>query len=251
MESSACMAHTSDFTAHALTKLYFRVEPVKSTWCKRRVLQTVFTNYVSVFTLLVLKLIYFHFQKHKEELHTAKISLIIVVLVLTCWFPFYTTLLVLRVGLFNSKTWPNWMKYSTHLLVAVYPSLSPCVFAFRCKKLQKELRKMFHKSTDTLRLQNTSQNDNEFYRIRKSIDYATATAETAIPEKATLPVSTSAAGLPVQSVPEVSCRLISTIHLDASQRSSLSSQNTTESALSEATPLQQNTAATEMKRLPL
>ena len=49
MESSACMAHTSDFTAHALTKLYFRVEPVKSTWCKRRVLQTVFTNYVSAF----------------------------------------------------------------------------------------------------------------------------------------------------------------------------------------------------------
>ena len=104
---------------------------------------------------------------------------------------------------------------------------------------------MFHRSTDTLRLQNTSQNDNEFYRVRKSIDYATATAETAIPEKARLPL---------QSVnPEVvSCRFISTIHLDASQRSSMSSQHTTESTVSEATPLQQQlntTTATEMKRL--
>ena len=85
----------------------------------------------------------FIFQKHKEELHTAKISLIIVVLVLTCWFPFYTSILVLRMGFFNSKNWPQWMKCLTYLLVATYPSLSPCVFAFRCKKLQLELQRMF------------------------------------------------------------------------------------------------------------
>ena len=87
--------------------------------------------------------IFFIFQKHKEELHTAKISLIIVVLVLTCWFPFYTSILVLRMGFFNSKNWPQWMKCLTYLLVATYPSLSPCVFAFRCKKLQLELQRMF------------------------------------------------------------------------------------------------------------
>ena len=41
---------TLQTSQHALTKLYFRVEPVKSTCCKR-VLQTMFTftNYVSVF----------------------------------------------------------------------------------------------------------------------------------------------------------------------------------------------------------
>ena len=89
------------------------------------------------------KIYFLFFQKHKEELHTAKISLIIVVLVLTCWFPFYTSILVLRMGFFNSKNWPQWMKCLTYLLVATYPSLSPCVFAFRCKKLQLELQRMF------------------------------------------------------------------------------------------------------------
>ena len=45
--------------------------------------------------------IQFPLQKHKEELHTAKISLIIVALFMTCWMPFHVINLLMRVQLTN------------------------------------------------------------------------------------------------------------------------------------------------------
>ena len=45
----------------------------------------------------------FSLQKHKEELHTAKISLIIVALFMTCWMPFHVINLLMRVQLTNVK----------------------------------------------------------------------------------------------------------------------------------------------------
>ena len=81
------------------------------------------------------------FQKHKEELHTARISLFIVVLILTCWLPFHVENLLLRLEVLTSPDVPKWLRCLTHVLVAIYPSLSPCLFAFRCKKLQRELRR--------------------------------------------------------------------------------------------------------------
>ena len=101
------------------------------------------------------------FQKHKEELHTARISLFIVVLILTCWLPFHVENLLLRLEVLTSPDVPKWLRCLTHILVAIYPSLSPCLFAFRCKKLQRELRR-------TLRRRRTDLNE-DFRRkaIRK------------------------------------------------------------------------------------
>ncbi len=39
-------------------------------------------------------------QRHKEEMHTARISLVSVILVLICWLPYYV------VGLFADDTEP-------------------------------------------------------------------------------------------------------------------------------------------------
>ena len=44
--------------------------------------------------------------------------------------------------IFRTKDLPQWFICLVHILVVVYPSLSPCIFAFRCKKLQRELKKM-------------------------------------------------------------------------------------------------------------
>ena len=104
----------------------------------------------------------FHlFQKHKEELHTARISLFIVVLILTCWLPFHVENLLLRLNIISTEDLTIWLRCLTHILVAIYPTLSPCLFAFRCKKLQRELRR-------TLRRRRTDLNE-DFRRkaIRK------------------------------------------------------------------------------------
>ena len=68
---------------------------------------------------------------------------------------------------------------------------------------------MFEKTPDLS--QRTSQNENELHRIRKSFDMQSES------------------------------RIINSIHLDTSQRSSLSSHNTTESALSDVALIQNTT----------
>ena len=88
-----------------------------------------------------IQIIFLSLQKHKEELHTARISLLIVVLILGCWLPFHLENLLLRLQIIQSSDVPKWLRCLTHLLVVIYPSLSPCLFAFRCKKLQRELRR--------------------------------------------------------------------------------------------------------------
>ena len=56
--------------------------------------------------------------------------------------PFHVTNLLLRVQMITIQDLPQWFICVIHVLVVVYPSLSPCIFAFRCKKLQRELKKM-------------------------------------------------------------------------------------------------------------
>ena len=62
-------------------------------------------------------------------------------LILACWLPFHLENLLLRLQIIQSEDVPKWLRCLTHLLVVIYPSLSPCLFAFRCKKLQRELRR--------------------------------------------------------------------------------------------------------------
>lgn len=83
-------------------------------------------------------------QRHKDELHTARISLVIVVLVLVCWLPHHISLLLLSTKHTLSAGVPLWTRSVTHVLVVLYPVLSPCVFAYRCKRLQKELKRLFY-----------------------------------------------------------------------------------------------------------
>lgn len=42
---------------------------------------------------------------------------------------------------------PKWSIGLIHIMVVIYPSLSPCIFAFRCKKLQRELRRMMRRTS--------------------------------------------------------------------------------------------------------
>ena len=108
-------------------------------------------------------------QKHKEELHTARISLLIVVLILGCWLPFHLENLLLRLQIIQSSDVPKWLRCLTHLLVVIYPSLSPCLFAFRCKKLQRELRRTLRSRRRHHHPELSSYNREEFRRkaIRK------------------------------------------------------------------------------------
>jgi len=122
------------------------------------------------------------------------------------------------------------MKCLTYLLVATYPSLSPCVFAFRCKKLQLELQRMFQTVptdfTGTVDLTRNSQNmvdHNELNRLRSN----------GINEESKVVVDTSRC-------------ILNTIHIDTSQRSSVSSHNTTESVLSEIAVVQNNSTELHM-----
>jgi len=107
--------------------------------------------------------------KHKEELHTARISLLIVVLILGCWLPFHLENLLLRLQIIQSSDVPKWLRCLTHLLVVIYPSLSPCLFAFRCKKLQRELRRTLQSRRRHHHPELSSYNREEFRRkaIRK------------------------------------------------------------------------------------
>ena len=115
------------------------------------------------------KLYFYFLQKHKEELHTARISLLIVVLILGCWLPFHLENLLLRLQIIQSSDVPKWLRCLTHLLVVIYPSLSPCLFAFRCKKLQRELRRTLQSRRRHHHPELSSYNREEFRRkaIRK------------------------------------------------------------------------------------
>ena len=88
-------------------------------------------------------------------------------LILACWLPFHLENLLLRLQIINSEDVPKWLRCLTHLLVVIYPSLSPCLFAFRCKKLQRELRRTLRRRSRHPDL--SSYNREEFRRraIRK------------------------------------------------------------------------------------
>ena len=68
------------------------------------------------------------------------------VLFLTCWLPFHVIFLLLKVHWLSFTELPEWSLCLIQVLVVVYPSLSPCIFAFRCKKLQRELKRMLRKN---------------------------------------------------------------------------------------------------------
>ena len=67
------------------------------------------------------------------------------VLFLACWLPFHVSNLLLRVHWMTLQDIPAWAIGLIHILVVIYPSLSPCIFAFRCKRLQRELRRMMRR----------------------------------------------------------------------------------------------------------
>ena len=85
-----------------------------------------------------------HFMsRHKEEVRTARISLVIVVLVLVCWLPYFVFTLLLRSQYlpFLEGRCTIWGKGLVYIFMGLYSVLSPGVFAYRCKSLQRELKK--------------------------------------------------------------------------------------------------------------
>ncbi|XP_071748789.1 adenosine receptor A2b [Lepeophtheirus salmonis] len=85
---------------------------------------------------------------YREESRTAKISMIVIVLVALCWGPFYIYLLGKGLRLEDERLFPYWSKCIILGLTCLYSVISPMVFAYRSKRLQSEVRKLFHFRSD-------------------------------------------------------------------------------------------------------
>ena len=103
----------------------------------------------------------YQFFQYKEELRTAKISLLVLVIAVLCWGPFFLNLALLA-SLFRTKnvdgdededqgeeggyigakdTIIHWTHYLSNLLMLCFAAISPFVYVFRSAKVQKCLGK--------------------------------------------------------------------------------------------------------------
>merc|ERR1719238_1691842 len=82
---------------------------------------------------------------YKEELHTARVSLFIVVFVFFCWLPYFLATLLTKFNYQPAVEYSRetWWHGSIFIMIALYTVLSPCVFAFRCKRLHRRVKKYY------------------------------------------------------------------------------------------------------------
>ncbi|KAJ9576179.1 hypothetical protein L9F63_007001 [Diploptera punctata] len=77
--------------------------------------------------------------RYREETRAARISALVIVMVLLCWFPYVGDLAVLSSGLFLL---PQYVHRVSLTLLASGTLISPCLFAYRNQRIQREARKL-------------------------------------------------------------------------------------------------------------
>lgn len=77
--------------------------------------------------------------RYREEARAAKISIIVIFMVLVCYIPYGITL-ILNSDLINIKT-PRYFNYLALVLLIVSNIISPFLFAYRNKRIQREVAK--------------------------------------------------------------------------------------------------------------
>ena len=80
----------------------------------------------------------YQFFQYKEELRTAKISALVIVVAFICWGPFFCNL-ILCGGLLDEVTFDvvQVMQYGSNLAMLAFAALSPFLYVFRSSKVQK------------------------------------------------------------------------------------------------------------------
>ncbi|PSN37165.1 hypothetical protein C0J52_20658 [Blattella germanica] len=75
--------------------------------------------------------------RYREETRAARISALVIVMALVCWLP-YVAVLMLRPSLYL----PGYVQRVALTLLASGALVSPCLFAYRNKRIQRESRKL-------------------------------------------------------------------------------------------------------------
>ncbi|XP_071447855.1 alpha-2B adrenergic receptor-like [Hetaerina americana] len=113
--------------------------------------------------------------RYREEARAARVSALVVVMALVCWFP-YTAALVLHSGIFTAgrsidvtadSSSPHYMDAVSLTLLSAGSLVSPCLFAYRNRRLQREVRKLLglrrgFKQRGTMRQSNTTHHNGTF-----------------------------------------------------------------------------------------
>ena len=94
----------------------------------------------------------YQFFHYKEELRTAKISTLVVLVAFVCWTPFFALLFLNAAkafGAFDAGAAVHfWLHLTSGLLTLAFAAFSPYVYVFRSEKVQTCLRQMFYQFRD-------------------------------------------------------------------------------------------------------
>ncbi|XP_067015763.1 5-hydroxytryptamine receptor 6 isoform X2 [Anabrus simplex] len=86
------------------------------------------------------------FLRYREETRAARVSALVIVMALFCWLP-YVAVLGLRAATPDSKAVPRSIDAVTVALLCSSAIISPALFAFRSRRIQRELRKILGMQT--------------------------------------------------------------------------------------------------------
>lgn len=81
--------------------------------------------------------------RYREETRAARVSALVIVMAAVCWFP-YVAALVLHSGLLSplSSNVPHYVDAVSLAMLGAGTVVSPCLFALRSRRVQKEMRKL-------------------------------------------------------------------------------------------------------------
>ena len=77
--------------------------------------------------------------RYREETRAARISALVIVMILVCWFPYVGSLALHSSGLLLI---PHYLHRISLTLLACGALVSPCLFAYRNQRIQREARKL-------------------------------------------------------------------------------------------------------------
>lgn len=75
--------------------------------------------------------------RYREETRAARVSALVIVMALVCWLPFVTVL-----GLRTVTYIPRYIHYASITLLVSAALVSPCLFAYRNRRIQREARRL-------------------------------------------------------------------------------------------------------------